>query len=197
MDFFTNLAKFFGGLVGDEETKSGVAVHAPESKSNIGVETAAYKDRIPLPFSFVDNNESVRGGIMYVPAHAAHDINPNLEKGDNSEAIQFYNIELDDGTTLDYDAGKDFLNSLTPDRFKIDTGAIRTKEQRDKGLPATEYITGKNKASVRNETFMNNLRKAMRATNNLSSNYLSTPDRASFNRYTFEELNNPNSDWGA
>lgn len=162
MDFFNNLAKFFGGLVGDEETNAGVAVHAPDESMK-----SAYESRIPLPFTYTDDDSSVRSGIMYVPFYAKDDINNELKKNDNSEAIQFYNIELDDGRTLGYNEGKDFLNSLSPDRFKFQTQAIRSPNEEEYGRPAHSAGTDTRnlgKATVKNEAFMENLRKAMQYT---------------------------------
>lgn len=113
MSFLDEFRKFLGGIAGDERTNSGIAINQgqwgklDETKARV------------IPFTYTDDNETIKSGFMKVPETAAHDLNSRLDKQDNSEAIELVGIELADGTKLDYNKAKSFLNRHTPQTLKI------------------------------------------------------------------------------
>lgn len=126
-DFFTNLAKFFGGLAGDRNTNAGLSVHEASPKNDVtGAETEAYKDRAAVPFTYKDTaTDSYRSGMLFVPSYATDSDVLGKDLIDNRGTVSIYGAELDDGTELDYKSTIDFLDSLNKNNdFRISKQAL-------------------------------------------------------------------------
>lgn len=72
-----------------------------------------------VPFSYTDDNKTVRSGYLRVPEASYYDLNDNLRNQDNSEAIELFGITLDDGTELNYEDSRRFLNGHSPANLKL------------------------------------------------------------------------------
>jgi hypothetical protein len=129
MAFLEEFRKFLGGVAGDERTNAGIAINKSDPTE------AAKRSWRAVPFSYRSTGKNgypkMRTGFLKVPFYADADRNDDLLKQDNSEAIALLGIELDDGTQLNYNQSKDFLNSFTPDsiKFTIDDEDIDSPEQ--------------------------------------------------------------------
>lgn len=134
MAFLEEFRKFLGGIAGDERTNAGIAINKSDPTE------AAKRSWRAVPFSYRSTGENgypkMRTGFLKVPFYADADRNDNLLKQNNSDAIALLGIELDDGTQLNYNQSKDFLNSFTPDsiKFTIDDEDIDSPGQEATGL---------------------------------------------------------------
>ena len=133
-EFFSNLAKFFGGIAGDQNTNAGLSVHkADDADSNFDDEAIA----VPFTYRSVDaqdnginelgvrnKNGSYRSGMLFIPSYAKRDIEKK-DFSDNRGTVSAYGAELDDGTKLSYEQTVRFLNSLGKDNeFRISRHAL-------------------------------------------------------------------------
>ena len=134
MAFLEEFRKFLGGIAGDERTNAGIAINKSDPTN------AAKRSWRAVPFSYRSTRENgyprMRTGFLKVPFYADADRSDNLLKQNNSDAIALLGIELDDGTQLDYNQSKDFLNSFTPDsiKFTLDDEDFDSFEQEATGV---------------------------------------------------------------
>lgn len=97
------IGKFFGGLVGDQRTNAGLAVHnagTPASQEDVGSKTFTYRD----------NNGKQRKGVLYVPYDTKDFDKEDLSN--NKGVVSIYGMDLDDGSSLTYEGAVDFLNNV-------------------------------------------------------------------------------------
>lgn len=157
MSFLDEFRKFLGGIVGDERTNAGIAINRSDPTRE------AKRNWRAVPFSYRSTGENgypkMRTGFLKVPFYADIDRDDNLLKQDNSNAIALLGIELDDGTELDYNQSKDFLNRFTPDNIKF------TVDDEDRDSLEQE-------ATGTNPSYRNNIRKRIKyVANNAPGEY--------------------------
>ena len=148
-DFFGNLAKFFGGIAGDQNTNAGLSIHDVSS----GDREIFGDSPIAVPFTYRDTkahdnqtkNGTYRSGFLLVPSYSRYDItDKNLI--DNRGTVSVLGAELDDGTKLNYNQTLNFLNSLNKDNdFKVSRHSLGNNsslwydEENDNYYPMSGY----------------------------------------------------------
>lgn len=148
-DFFSNLAKFFGGIAGDQNTNAGLSIHDVSSEDR-----EIFGDNpIAVPFTYRERkahdnqnkNGTYKSGFLLVPSYSRYDItDKNLI--DNRGTVSVLGAELDDGTKLNYDQTLKFLNSLSKDNdFKVsrhslsDNSSLWYDSENDNYYPMSGY----------------------------------------------------------
>lgn len=156
-NIFNFISKFFGGLAGDEETNSGIAINrgTPGLQHENTMEKSSKDGTNVVPFVYLDkddkNAEDTKKakysiGYLNLPPNASGDLNKALSRQDNSEAVELYGITLANGKNLNYDESKKFLNSHNRNTLKL------------VDLSGSPYYSRMTKG---NKGFMDNLHKYM------------------------------------